>query len=50
MAELENLCLLDRQIIEMALRQMSEIEQEVGKLEAEIIARGKGLRGLQRSA
>jgi transposase len=48
MAKLENLTAVDRQIIEMALRQMQEIEQEVGKLEAEIIERGKGLRGLPR--
>src|ERR1041385_2925490 len=46
-ANLENLSAVDRQIIEMTLRQMQEVEQEVGKLEAEIIARGKGLRGLQ---
>ena len=30
------------------MRQMSEVEQEVSKLEAEIIERGKGLRGLER--
>ena len=48
MAGLENLSSVDRQIIEMTLRQMSEVEQEVGKLEAEIIERGKGLRGLER--
>jgi transposase len=48
MAKLENLTLVDRQIIEMTLRQMSEVEQEVSKLEAEIIERGKGLPGLQR--
>jgi transposase len=47
-AKLENLSAVDRQIIEMALRQMSEVEQEVAKLEAEIIERGKGLRGLAR--
>ena len=48
MAKLENLTGVDRQIIEMTLRQMSEVEQEVAKLEAEIIARGKGMCGLQR--
>jgi len=48
MAKLENLSTVDRQMIEMTPRQMSEIEQEVGKLEAEIIQRGKGLPGLQR--
>jgi transposase len=47
MAKLENLTSVDRQIIEMTLRQMSEVEAEVKGLEAEIIARGKGLRGLQ---
>ncbi len=47
-AKLENLTAVDRQLIEMTLRQMSEIEQEVGRLEAEIVERGKGLRGLQR--
>jgi len=53
MAKLESLTAVDRQIIEMTLRQMSEVEQEVSKLEvskleAEIIERGKGLRGLER--
>src|ERR1051325_4918328 len=48
MAKLENLTGVDRQIIEMTLRQMSEVEQEVAKLEAEIIARGKGMCGLER--
>ena len=48
MAKLDNLTLVDRQIIEMSLRQMGEVEQEVSKLEAEIIERGKGLRGLER--
>jgi transposase len=48
MTKLENLSSVDRQIIEMTIRQMSQVEQEVSKLEAEIIKRGKGLRGLQR--
>jgi transposase len=48
MAKLENLTAVDRQIIEMALRQMGEVEKEVGRLEAEIIERGKGLAGLRR--
>jgi transposase len=48
MAKLENLPAVERQIIEMTLRQLQEIEQEVGRLEAEIIERGKELRGLQR--
>lgn len=47
MAELENLTTVDRQIIKMALRQMSEMEEEVKGLEAEIISQGKGLRGLE---
>jgi transposase len=47
-AKLEGLSRVDRQIIEMTLRQMSEVEQEVGKLETEIMERGKGLRGLER--
>jgi transposase len=47
-AKLEGLSSVDRQIIEIALRQMSEIEQEVSRLEAEIISQGKGLHGLQR--
>lgn len=48
MAKLENLTWVDRQIIEMTTRQMSEIEQEVSRLEAEIVERGRGLRGLER--
>jgi transposase len=47
MAELENLTCVDRQIIKMALRQMLEVEAEVKALEAEIISRGKGMRGLR---
>ena len=47
MAKLENLTTVDRQIIEICLRQMSEVEEEVKALEAEIISRGKGLRGLR---
>jgi transposase len=47
MAKLENLTSVDRQIIEMALRQMIEVEAEVKALEAENIERGKGLSGLQ---
>lgn len=40
---------LDRlEMVVETMRQMSEVEQEVSKLEAEIIERGKGLRGLER--
>ena len=48
MAKLEGLSEVDRQIIEMSLRQMSEIAQEISQLEAEIVERGKGLRGVPR--
>lgn len=48
MAKLENLTDVDRQIIEMALRQMEEIESEIERLEGEIVERGKGLAGLKR--
>jgi len=46
--KLEELTALDRQIIEVAIRQMSQIEEEVERLEAEIISRGKSLAGLKR--
>lgn len=45
--ELDMLSGVDRQVIEMSLRQMSQIEGEVAELEAEIIRRGKGLPGLK---
>ena len=48
MTRLEGLSSVDRQIIEAAVRQMSQIEGEVKQLEAEIIERGKGLAGLNR--
>jgi len=47
-AKLENLSGVDRQIIEMTLRQMSEIGSEIERIEAEIIERGKSLAGLKR--
>jgi transposase len=40
MAKLENLTMADRQIIEMTLRQMTEVGEEVKGLEAQIISRG----------
>jgi transposase len=45
---LDQLTAVDRQIIEMALRQMSKVEGEISRLEAEIIERGKSLAGLKR--
>jgi transposase len=39
---------VDRQIIEMSIRQMSQVEDEVERVEAEIISWGKGLAGLKR--
>ena len=44
----EVLTAVDRQIIEMALRQMGQVEGEISRLEAEIIERGKSLVGLKR--
>jgi transposase len=38
----------DLVILRACLRQMEELDQEIGALEAEIIARGKALRGLRR--
>jgi transposase len=46
--ELEQLTAVDRLVLDMAMRQMSQVEDEVKKLEAEIIERGKTLRGLDR--
>jgi transposase len=46
--ELEQLSAVDRQVLDMAMRQMSQVETEVQKLEAEIIERGKSLPGLKR--
>jgi transposase len=45
---LGQLTAVDRQIIEMTVRQMGEVESEIQKLEAEIIERGKSLAGLKR--
>jgi transposase len=46
--ELEQLSAPDRQILEMTLRQMEQVEGEIAELEAEIIRRGKRLAGLKR--
>ena len=48
MASLEQLSAVDRQVIEMAIRQMSLLEGEMGRVEEEIITRGEGLEGLKR--
>ena len=48
LAKLEQLSAVDRQVIEMALRQMEQVEQEVAAMEAQIVSRGKGLAGLKR--
>lgn len=45
---LTQLSAVDRQVIEMALRQMSQVDSEISRLEAEIIERGKSLAGLKR--
>jgi transposase len=45
---LEQLTSVERLVIEMAIRQMSQIEAEVERVEAEIIERGKSLEGLKR--
>ena len=45
---LGELTAVDRQIIEMSIRQMSQIENEIEQTEAEIISRGKSLAGLKR--
>lgn len=45
---LEQLTAVDRQIIEMSSRQMSQVEGEVSRLEVEIIERGKSLPGIKR--
>jgi transposase len=46
--KLEELTAVDRQVMEVALRQMSQIEEEVERLESEIISRGKSLAGIKR--
>jgi transposase len=48
LARLEQLTAVDRQVIEMTLRQMSQVEQEVEAIEEQIVSRGKGLAGLKR--
>jgi transposase len=48
LATLEQLTAVDRQVIEMALRQMSQVEQEVRAIEVEVVSRGKSLAGLKR--
>jgi len=45
---LEQLSAVDRQVLEMSLRQMSQVESEIQKLEAEIISRGKSMAGIKR--
>jgi transposase len=45
---LEQLSAVGRQVLEMTLRQMSQVEGEVQKLEVEIISRGKTLAGIKR--
>lgn len=45
---LEQLSVVDRQVIEMTIRQMSQLEVEVSRIEGEIIERGKSLAGLKR--
>ena len=46
--DLEQLSAVDRSVLDMAMRQMSQVEGEAAKLEAEIIERGKSLPGLKR--
>jgi len=46
--KLEQLTAVDRQIMEMCLRQMSQVEGEIGRLEEEIVEKGKSLAGLKR--
>ena len=48
LSSLEQLTSVDRMMIEMAVRQMSQIEAEVERVEEEIIKRGKSLEGLKR--
>lgn len=48
LATLEQLTAVDRQVIEMALRQMKQVEQEIRAIEVEIVSRGKSLAGLKR--
>jgi transposase len=48
LCSLEELTAVDRQVMEMAIRQMSQLEQEVEAVEKEIVSRGKGLAGVKR--
>ncbi len=48
LSSLEQLTAVDRQVIEMALRQMGQVEQEVEAIEEEIVSRGSNLAGLKR--
>jgi transposase len=45
---LDQLTSVDKQIMEMTLRQMDQLEGEIKKIEEEIISRGKRLPGLKR--
>ncbi len=46
--ELERMTAADRQILELVLRQLAEVEPEIERLEAEILRLGKGLKGVAR--
>ena len=48
LAALEQLTAVDRQVVEMALRQMSQVESEIKQIESEIVSRGAGLVGVKR--
>ena len=48
LTQLEQLTDVDRQIVEMVLRQIGELETEIEQVEEQIIARGKGLAGMKR--
>jgi transposase len=48
LARLEELTDVDRQIIEMVVRQIEQIEAEIERVEDEIVRRGKGLAGVKR--
>ena len=48
LATLEQLTAIDRQVVEMALRQMSQVESEIKKIEEQIVSRGAGLEGVKR--
>ena len=45
---LEQLSRVDRQVIEMSIRQMGQLEGEIKQIEAEIVSRGAGLAGVER--